>query len=283
MRTLEEINQEIIDRVQSDTTLGPVLTSTSRTAIWRLWAYVVACSIYTLEVLFDAHRTEIESALLLQHAHTLRWYTEKAKSFMLGYELPPFQDRYDTAELTDEQITAAQIVSYAATVRASRDNGNVYLRCKVAKGNLDLEPLTVTELTAFTSYMNQIQDAGVELDITSADGDHIQQKWLVYYDTQVLDPSGNRLDGTDSDVVRTAIKSYLKSLTFNGQYIQTFHVDALQAISGVVIPHCEYTYTFYGSRPPESVPPSGRIADAGWFKFYDDSDLIIDMQPYIVP
>ena len=52
-RSIEQINNEIIKAKESEPALVG-LTSTSKVAIWRLWAYITAFVIYILELIFDS-------------------------------------------------------------------------------------------------------------------------------------------------------------------------------------------------------------------------------------
>ena len=244
--------------------------------------YIVAFCAWTLETLFDTHRADMEALYRNHHAHTLNWYVTKAKAFMFGKNLIPFTSNYDTTGMSAEEITAAQIVTYAACARARQSNRKLLLRLKVAKGDETREKLTDIERSAFTGYIEEIQDAGVDLEVISRDPDHIRMSWTVYYDPQILDPDGNRLDGSGSDVVREAIKAYIQTLPFNGVYVQAFHVDAVQAVPGVMVPEITSVSTSISGTDiwESNTPAGGIIAEAGWFKFYNESDLEIDMQPF---
>ena len=79
-RTIEQINNEIIKAKESEPALAG-LTSTSKVAIWKLWAYITAFVIYTLELIFDQHKAEVLEALTQLKPHTARWYRNKALAF----------------------------------------------------------------------------------------------------------------------------------------------------------------------------------------------------------
>lgn len=281
-RQVEEIQEQIIN-LKNNTSVLSDLNSNSVTAIWRLWTYIVAVAIRTLELLYDVHRTEMETLYSQQHAHTLEWYNTKAKNFMLGKQLINFTGNYDTTGMADDEIDTAHIVSYAACVRARRANNTLFLRMKVAKGtDTARENLTDPELQAFTDYMYAIQDAGVDLECESRPADHIQATLTVYYNPQILDKDGNRLDGTASDVVKQAIIEYIQNLPFNGLLIPAYLIDAVQAVDGVMVPDLTMIQTQVdGSGQWLQLTESiGRIAEAGWYKFYNDSDLQITYIPF---
>lgn len=80
---------------------------------------------WTLEVLFDKHKEEVEERIEQLETHTLRWYVNKAKAFMYGYKLVDNADYYDTSNMSETDIENARLVKYAV---ATEDNTVVYLK-----------------------------------------------------------------------------------------------------------------------------------------------------------
>jgi hypothetical protein len=273
-RTIAEIQQAMLDEIVADPVLAPVTTNTSRTAIFRLFTRIVATCAWTVEVLFDTLKTEINEIIALLKPHTLRWYQNKALNFQYGYSLTVDSDNYDNSLLTEEQIEASKIVKYAAVTEGE----DLRLRIKVAKEGTDLEPLTAPELASFTEYIARIKDAGVGVNIESNVADKIKLSLTVFYDPLILDSNGSRIDGTDSEPVRKAAKNYLKNLPFNGLFVIAFMVDALQQIDGVIIPHITLCQTSYGILPFTSVDVK-YLPDAGYLRFQNDADLVITYEP----
>lgn len=64
-RTIEEIQAEIYREKENYEELNE-LNSTSKTALWRLWIYIVAVAIWSLEKLFDLHRADINERIRVQ-------------------------------------------------------------------------------------------------------------------------------------------------------------------------------------------------------------------------
>ena len=62
-RTIEEIQGRILTAIASDQALSTQLTSTSKVAVFRLFTYIIASSIWLLESIFDNHKKEIDTAL----------------------------------------------------------------------------------------------------------------------------------------------------------------------------------------------------------------------------
>jgi hypothetical protein len=229
-RTVENIQAEINAQVQNTPQFG--VLSTSKTAMWRLWTYIVASAIRLLEVLFDNHKQDVLAALAKLKPHTTRWYQAKALNYQHGYTLPDGEDNYDNLNLSDNDIAIAQIVKYAAVI----ERGDK-VEIKVAKYASGFPfVLDAAELAGFSNYINDIKDAGVKVEIISAQSDNLRVTLDVYYDGKVLDATGVRLDGTDSTSVQTAVKSFLNQLPFNGVFVIADLVDALQKVEGVRIP-----------------------------------------------
>jgi hypothetical protein len=275
-RTIAEIQAEIIAQVQAETLLAD-LNSASVSAIWRLWTYIVATAIWTLEVLFYQHLSDVNNLLAALKPHTLRWYAAKAKAFQFGYALALDTDLYDNAAFTPTQIAASKIVMYSAAV----DNtGGLTLKVAKTVGNLPT-PLSASEYAAFAAYIAQVKDAGVRIDVLSAPADKITLSVDIYYDATVLSSTGARLDGTEYEPVKTAINNYLNSLPFNGLFVKTYLTDAMQRVSGVVVPEIKAcACARYDSSSLFSVDVFYQPY-SGYLKFYQTTDLVITYIPYI--
>jgi hypothetical protein len=254
-RTITEIQQSIITAKNSDPTLAD-LSSTSNTAIWKLWTYVVAVCMWTLENLFDFHKQEVTNILATRKPHTLQWYVMKAQQFQYGGSLPDDSDTYAT--VSDDP--AVVIIKYAAAVELVN-----MVRIKVAKQlGAILAPLSTDELTAFSAYMNRVKDAGVRLQLTSSSPDSLRLSLHVYYDPLVLSSTGARLDGADVSPVQKAVNAFLSTLPFNGIFVLNNLIAALQAVDGVVIgsvasAEANYGSTAYVPVAVEYVPDAGYL------------------------
>lgn len=259
-RTIQQIQQSIIDAKNADSTLSG-LNSTSNVAIWRLWTYIVAVCMWTIENLFDAHKAEVGGIITNMKPHTLQWYVNKAKAYQYGDSLPDGSDTYAVID------TTKQVVAYAAA-QENTQISKVRMKVAALSGNT-LIPLTTGQLSGLITYMQLIKDAGVALYITSQNADRLVLNITIYYDALVLDATGKRLDGTDDTPVKNAIQEYLQSLPFNGLFTVMRLVDALQAVDGVVIPTMNSVQAAFGFLPLQTIvteyqPESGylNIADA---------------------
>lgn len=262
-RTIAAIQQQITDTKNADPTLSASLTSSSNTAIWKLWTYIVAVCIWTLENLFDYHKGEVDEIINSQKPHTLPWYIMMARQFQYGITLPADSDVY----LTTSVDPAVVIIKYAAAVELTN-----LVRIKVAKlSGSALAGLSGTELSAFTAYMNRIKDAGVRLQLTSGEPDNLQLQLNIFYDPLVLNSAGQRLDGTADTPVADAVNNFLANLPFNGLFVLNNLTIALQHIDGVrigniITAQANYAATPYVPIMVEYSPDAGyMILDEAYF------------------
>lgn len=248
-------------------------TQWSRVSIKRLWVWVFAFIAYVQATLWDAFASEVDATIAALRPHTLQWYALKAQAFQFGYPLPADSDVYDNTGLTEQQIAASKIVSYAAVIEQDRG-----LRIKVATtaGN-DLTPLSAGQLTAFTAYMQRIKDAGVKLNITSTAADSLKLSVKIFYDPLVLNAQGQRIDGTADTPVQDAIGNFLRNLPFNGVFVLQSLVDALQVVSGVSIVQVLSAEATYGALPYASIAVR-YTPDAGYLRIVNSNDLTLTFE-----
>ncbi len=270
-RTISTIQAQIKATVQADPVLGPLFTSTSATAVWLLWTWVIATCIWTLENLFDVFVALVKSILATQKPHTLQWYTTKATAFQYGVPLPADSDVYALVPPVDPTVL---IIAGAAAYEQVN-----LIRLKVAKlvGGI-LVALSGPELTAFTAYIQRIKDAGVRVVCTTGNADTLQLAVTVFYDPLILKADGSRIDGSSATPVKDAVNAYLASVNnafiannTNGVLIYNDLIAALQAVEGVAIGEVVTAQAHYASTPyvtvnPQYVPDAGYLAlDSGYF------------------
>ena len=202
----------------------------SSASIENILFYCFAFAVWTLEVLFDKHRTEVERKIEQLEPHTLRWYVNKAKTFMYGYQLVKDADYYDTTEVSETDIEKARVVKYAV---ASESNTVVYL--KVAARGEDGQPakLNASQFASLTSYMNSVKDAGVAIKLVNENADKIRINMVVYYDPTVMNSDGAVSDGTQP--VLEAVKTVITNLPFNGVFRKSDLLAAVIDVPGVEV------------------------------------------------
>nr|DAK54615.1 MAG TPA: Baseplate structural protein [Caudoviricetes sp.]DAN71635.1 MAG TPA: Baseplate structural protein [Caudoviricetes sp.]DAR83965.1 MAG TPA: Baseplate structural protein [Caudoviricetes sp.]DAS44017.1 MAG TPA: Baseplate structural protein [Caudoviricetes sp.] len=232
-RTIQEI-QELIYQAKAQEPALNELNSTSKVAIWRLWVYIIAVAIWSLEKLFDLHRADIDKRLAELKPHTARWYRSKALAFQYGFDLLTDSDKFNNTGHTEEQIEASKIVKYSAVVE-SPNEGRLIVKIAGEQGE-QLQPITDAQKQAFEAYLQEIKDAGVRLSVVNYQPDVLHLQMKIVYDPLVLDSNGQSIIHATKPI-ETAIKDYLKRLPFNGELVLAHLIDELQQAEGVRIPH----------------------------------------------
>ena len=232
-RSIQDIQQLIYAQKAQEPALES-LNSTSKVAIWRLWVYIISVAIWSLEKLFDLHRTDIDKRLTELKPHTARWYRSKALAFQYGYYLALDSDKYNNQWLTEEQIEASKIIKYSAVVE-SKNEGRLIVKIAGEQGDT-LQPITDAQRQSFEAYLQEIKDAGVRLSVVNYQPDVLHLQMKIIYDPLVLDSNGQSITKATKPVEETII-SYLKRLPFNGELVLAHLIDALQQAEGVKIPH----------------------------------------------
>jgi hypothetical protein len=277
-RTIAQVVAQIEIQMAQYPVLQPVLANDSAVAIWSKIVYCVAFAIVSLEQIYDAHKLEVAELLALQKPHTKRWYQQKALSFQLGGILLVDDDKYDNSLLTEVQIVTQKIIKRAAAVEE-----NTVLTIKVAKMNgIEPVPLSSSEYIAFYDYMQDIKDAGVKINVISDFADVFQAEIDIYYDPSAMASNGALLDGSSANPVEDTVKEFLALLPFNGVFIKSALVDAIQKVQGVVTPvlkNCSASP--FGANQTTSIDAYYKT-HAGYMNFDPQQGLIINYIPYNV-
>ena len=272
-RTIQEIQTLILQAKAQEPALNE-LNSTSKVAIWRLWVYIIAVAIWSLEKLFDQHRADIDKRLAELKPHTARWYRSKALAFQYGFDLLPDSDKFNNQGHTEEAIEASKIVKYSAVIE-SKNEGRLIVKIAGEQGE-QLQPITDVQKQAFEAYLQEIKDAGVRLSVVNYQPDVLHLQMKIIYDPLVLDSNGQSIIHATKPVEET-IKSYLKRLPFNGELVLAHLIDALPQAEGVKIPHLvlaqSKNITSSGDYGAFETIEISKIPTAGYFTIDNFNDI----------
>jgi hypothetical protein len=274
MPSINDIKQQILTEAQSQASLSG-LTSTSKAAIYNIWAYVVAVVIWLLYEFFDEFKIDMSQMIREQKRYSRLWFRGKALEYRHGQDLPAFSDEYDTEvdETTNLPVTRAAVEELELNLRK-------HLFIKVATGEDELSPVSDLVKTGLEQYFGRIKPAGTKIVIFSDVADELKLNLKFFYNPLVLDATGARIDGSDDEPVQNAIRSFLKDLPFNGELRLTALVDLLQNIEGcadreVYINEASYRYGTLTSFQPIS---SNYYSNAGYM-VVSDENLTINFIP----
>jgi hypothetical protein len=217
-RSISQIKQSMLDAKNADPTLS-TLTSTSQTAKWNLYYFIVASCIAIFEQLQDIFKVELETIASTAAPSTPQWTRNKVLKYQKG----------DVAQLNTSTYvieyptinTANQILTRCAVITAP----NRTVLIKVAKSDPPT-PVSVGELAELQSYVETFNPAGIAFTLINENSDKMEVAGKVYY------------NGQYSAVIATnvvaALNSYMANLPFNGVISTQAVVDAIQAVDGVI-------------------------------------------------
>lgn len=255
-RTIDTIFAQIINEKESRQELD-ALDSTSSTAIYRLWAYVTAAVIFTLETLFDLFKSEVLGIIAVQKPGSLLWYRMMCLGYKPGVALIVDNGRVGyPPEAADVPSLIAQ-----CSVREAADG----LVIKIAKEvNDELEPLSITEQNSFSAFLAAIKYAGTRTRVINSPAELLQINAVVFYDPLLLTPAGTVINGPEKPV-ESAIQEYLRNLPFDGRLKITTLIDIILAVEGVLDVLITGVLSKYEQYPYEPISVS-RIPESGYFK-----------------
>lgn len=221
MAELQGLQPEIDDAQ----TLLADLTSTSKVAVWRLFAFVVAVAIWTHEKLWDVFKADVDEIVAAAIPGTARWYRNICLLFQYGDSMiyNDYKFQYDPIDVSKQIIKRAS---------ATEQGGDVLLKVAKEVNSLPVK-LTNDELDAFRSYIAKIKFAGTWCNVISADADLLNVTIQVYYNASLINASGELLTDTSLKPAEDAINNYLASLPWDGIVKTSALVDAVQAATGV--------------------------------------------------
>jgi len=218
-RTIEEINNEILQEKNNDSTLNEIDTSSKFTP-WGAVIYLVAKITRTLELFFDIHKQEVEKLISDNIFGSAQWFVLKCKQFQLGDPLVVLPAGGLGYEVTDQQ---KQIVAQAAI---STDSNSI-ATLKVAKNEGEkLVQLNEIELASLRGYIHQLQPPGASISINSLPGDLLKLRVTVYYNP-LIDPGVVQRD------VENTVNNYISSLPFDGELLKSAILNQLLDIESV--------------------------------------------------
>jgi hypothetical protein len=216
-RTVAQIKQSMLDAKNADPTLS-ALTSTSQTAKWNLYYFIVASCIAIFEQLQDLFKTDLEAIASTAAPSTPQWTRNKVLKYQKGdvaqLNTTTFTIEYPTIN------TANQILTRCAVITAP----NRTVLIKVAKSDPPV-PVSVGELAELQSYIETFNPAGIAFTLINENSDKMEVAATIYYNGQY--------SAVISTNVVAALNNYMANLPFNGVISTQAVVDAMQAVEGV--------------------------------------------------
>lgn len=217
-RSVSQIKQSMLDAKNAESALSG-LTSTSQTAKWNLFFFIVASCIAIFEQLQDLFKSDLETIAASVAPSTPQWTRNKVLQFQTG----------DVAELNTSTFVieypvineANKILTRCAVVTAP----NRTVLIKVAKNEPPV-PVSSGQLAELNTYIGTFNPAGIAYIIVNENSDKMEVAANIYYNGQYA----NVIEAN----VTTALENYMANLPFNGTISTQAVVDAMQGAEGVV-------------------------------------------------
>lgn len=265
--SVDTTKQTMVSVKETNETLT-VLTSTSKVSVWGTLFYIVAAIFQDLQTYFDTHRAYVDEKLHNEKYGTLPWYRTKALAFQYGYDLVTDTDYYDNSTLTEDEVTASQIIK-SASVNVSDDGDTLVIKVATDKdGELAQVSEEVEESIEF--YFEEIKIAGTEITIINYLADQLYLNMDIYINPLLFDTNGMHVISGEHPV-EDAINSFLKELDFDGEFVLQDLEMAIREIEGVDIAEIreaksawiDGTSTGYGT---PTVIDTKRIPESGYYQ-----------------
>lgn len=230
--------QDYIDKMLAQKTNTPELDdldSTSKVSIWRNIIYIVAFLANFIKELSTIHLSEVESLIDAQKITNLNYYRQVVFEYRDGHTFDSENLTY-IGDYTDDQINSAKIVKRSAAQEIT-ENGIKKIALKLATedeyGSLkEIDELTLQRIE---EHVRINAPAGTNLSVTSKRADELKLEVNVYIDPQILTLTGSRVDGTENDVIDTAVGEFFadKNFKFDGELVLSLLADKIQSVPGV--------------------------------------------------
>lgn len=274
-RKIEDIKKQILDEMESNETLSELTVSASFYFIFGIFAFIVAVCIWTLEKMFDQHKSEIDELIAQQKSGTANWYKNKAMAFQFGFDLITDSDKYNNDGIAAADIEASKIVKYCS-VKRSGESSRLIIKIAGQQGDT-LTQLTAQQLESFTAYMDEVGYEGDKLLIVNNPADKLRLNVAIYRDPLVLDTVGSSIVNADKPV-DNAIKQYLKELKFNGEFVVNDLIEKIRTVPGVNNAHViAASSSSYDTLSDEFLPFQNIdvkvIPNAGYFQLVNFDDI----------
>lgn len=243
IRSIKEHYDLIIASKESKNTLGEFapegdsadqfiadVNSGSFTAIWRRLVWVFAVHSWLMDVLFDAHKREIDLALKNQIFGNRQWYKSISLEFQYGYQLEWNGSRYIYTDTTSPAAIDAKIIKRCAVVP---NQGQLQLKVAKLTGETPTK-LSAPEKDAYFDYMSDLAYPSENIVVISEDADELRFELDVFYDPQVMANDGSLLADPSVFPVKNAVTAYIQDLDFNGTMYESKMIDQVQQAEGVL-------------------------------------------------
>jgi hypothetical protein len=270
-RTFQRIQDDIYFSILQ-TPLSGLLTSTSKTAVWRLWVNIFSYAIWVHEQISGRNAENSRSQNLPNLKETILNYHD-------GLDLV-WQNGNFEYNLTNVVDAAERKIINRCAVLEPNDGGLVVKIAKDNNGNL--EKVSAQEKIRIKAYLKIIGVPGIKIDLISENADLLKSNLTVYVNPLIIDLQTGQLLSSATTIypVKEAIDNYLKKLEFNGTFVKDYYrrtITDAEGVELVIVNSLESKYASY----PFTAMGEFKLGQAGYYKQLD-ADLTIEYKPYVL-
>lgn len=230
-RTVKEIYDEMVVVKSQQPELND-LSSTSDTALWKLFLYINSMAISVMEQLYDLLKVEVEYIRETTPSNTRGWFVDKLLNF---YQYNTDSDK-GVLKISENFIPyyttpdeASKIIKFCS-VTQTKDSRRINI--KVTKAGNDGLPtqLNNNEILSVEEFISGIKGAGLLTNVVSLPADE-----AVILANVIID--GGYIEADVRAECITAIEDFFKNLStenFTGDVSKTKIIDVIQRVEGVL-------------------------------------------------
>jgi len=253
-----------------------------------------------------------DQALNFVHGHDLIWELGSYQFDTTGLDASQLDAKKIVKYCAVSEVDLSTVIKPSTTVEQVFSDffhnqvGVVFIKV-ATENNGNIEALDVNHLPAFKEYIARIKDAGNQVHITSTKGDQLVLKLDVYVDPLMVyinpddieryktlieegkfQSDSNHLFDANNGVliadpsvkpVEEAINNYLRNIEFNGAFVQSYLIDAVQKSEGVKIPVLKKVNTAIASISTDS-PEAFNVVKG--IDVVDGNNVLQDIE-YFIP
>ncbi len=230
---------ELQPEIDNSQVLKDDLASGTQVAEFRLWAWIVAFAMNSLQSLWGAFKKDIEAIENDKEPPTDGWWKATILNFQTGYLLV-WQSAFRKYLYDDTESDAAKSARIVKFCSIGEFEGDVLIKVAADNGAGLPAQITNPQLIEIQEYARQLRPPGTQVYVLSRPADKIKVIGTIFFNPLADESLVKQL-------VEAAITDFDNYLTFNGTYNITKLVDNLQKIEGVTEPYDFKVFYKYGS------------------------------------
>ena len=231
-RTTKEIYDEMV-AVKGQQPALDDLTSTSDTALWKLFLYIPAMAISVMEQLGDLLKVELEYIRETTPSQTRAWWVERMLNFYQFNTDPDKGVLNIDSDFIPFYITPddpSKIIKFCSVTQTANSR-QVNIKVTKADSVTGLpEQLNTSEVNSVEEFVNKMKGAGLLTNVVSLPADEAFVLANIFFD------GGYVKADVEADCI-VAIEDYFKELSINnftGDVSKTQIINALEKVEGVL-------------------------------------------------